>query len=187
MKYFKKTMTVQEVKNAYRKAAMALHPDKGGSVQVMQELNTEFEIAFMLAQKCNPAQSETADATETATEYRRQFYTANGWQGSRYDRKLTTKDIAKIMREYVKNVYPTYRFSITATVRGIRISLMEYPVELTNRDMLLHYYYTEPTIRHDGETQTDIENWLNHRLETAEENGNFPAKRKSLKIALRAR
>ena len=91
------------------------------------------------------------------------------------------------MREYVKNVYPTYRFSITATVRGIRISLMEYPVELTNRDMLLHYYYTEPTIRHDGETQTDIENWLNHRLETAEENGNFPAKRKSLKIALRAR
>ena len=44
------------------------------------------------------------------------------------------------MRDYVKNVYPTYRFSITATVRCIRISLMEYPVELTNRDMLLHYY-----------------------------------------------
>ena len=43
---------------------------------------------------------------------------------------------------------------------------MEYPVELTNRDMLLHYYYTEPTIRHDGETQADIENWINHRLET---------------------
>ena len=108
-----------------RKAAMELHPDKGGSVEAMQELNTEFEIAFASAQKLNPAAFDTENEKESASSYSKAFYTANGWKGSRYDRNLTAKAIAKIIREYIKNVHPAYRFSIPSDALSIYIALTE--------------------------------------------------------------
>lgn len=182
MKYFTKKMTLEEVKAAYRKAAMQLHPDRGGSTEAMQELNNEFEIAFALAQRfqnVSPQYTKKSDnSTETAGSYRRQFYTANGWQGERYDRNLTTKDIAKLIREYVKNAHPTYRFSITSDINSITIALTEYPVELTNSDLMLNYYHTDyhkrwsyvpskGNIETDSMTQSDIEEWINYQVETA--------------------
>lgn len=182
MKYFTKKMTLEEVKAAYRKAAMQLHPDRGGSTEAMQELNSEFEIAFAIAQKfkkANPIYSKRQPkTTETADTYRRQFYTANGWQGERYDRSLTTKDIAKLIREYVKNAHPTYRFSITSDINSITIALTEYPVELTNSDLMLNYYHTDyhkrwsyvpskGNIETVSMTQSDIEEWINYQVETA--------------------
>lgn len=182
MKYFTKKMTLDEVKAAYRAAAMRLHPDRGGSTAAMQQLNKEFEVAFAIAQKF-----EKADATytkrqpktaESASSYRRQFYTVNGWQGERYDRNLTTKDIAKLIREYVKNAYPTYRFSITSDIDSITIALTEYPVELTNSELMLKYYHTDyhkrwsyipskGTIETNSMTQSDIEEWIRYQVETA--------------------
>ena len=101
---------------------MQLHPDRGGSTEAMQELNSEFEIAFALAQRL--LFTEKGDnSTETAGNYRRQFYTANGWQGERYDRSLSIKDIAKLIREYVKNAHPAYRFSITSNRYHINVAL----------------------------------------------------------------
>ena len=182
MKYFTKKMTLEEVKAAYRKAAMQLHPDRGGSTEAMQELNNEFEIAFALAQRfqnVSPQYTKKSDnSTETAGSYRRQFYTANGWQGERYDRNLTTKDIAKLIREYVKNAHPAYRFSITSDIDSITIALTEYPVELTNSDLMLNYYHTDyhkrwsyvpskGNIETDSMTQSDIEEWINYQVETA--------------------
>jgi len=144
MKYFSKEMTLEEVKAAYKVAAMRLHPDRGGSTEAMQELNNAFEIAFAMAQKFSKANTtdtkQQPKTAESASSYRRQFYTVNGWQGERYDRNLTTKDIAQLIREYVKTAYPTYRFSITSDVNSITIALTEYPVELTNKTLIASYF-----------------------------------------------
>ena len=182
MKYFTKKMTLDEVKAAYRAAAMRLHPDRGGSTEAMQQLNAEFEVAFAIAQKfekADPAYTKRQPKTaESAGSYRRQFYTVNGWQGERYNSNLTTKDIAQLIREYVKNAYPTYRFSITSDVDSITIALTEYPVELTNSELMLKYYHTnyhkrwsyvpsKGNIETVSMTQSDIEEWINYQVKTA--------------------
>lgn len=40
------------------------------------------------------------------------FYTANGWAGSNYDSKLSTKEIAAKVRAYAKKNFPGFKFSI---------------------------------------------------------------------------
>lgn len=40
------------------------------------------------------------------------FYTANGWAGSNYDSKLSTKEIAAKVRTYAKKNFPGFKFSI---------------------------------------------------------------------------
>lgn len=42
------------------------------------------------------------------------FYTANGWAGSNYDSKLSTKEIAAKVRSYAKKNFPEFKFSITS-------------------------------------------------------------------------
>ena len=189
MKYFTKKMTLDEVKAAYRAAAMRLHPDRGGSTAAMQQLNKEFEVAFAIAQKfekAEPTYSKRQPKTaESAGSYRRQFYTVNGWQGERYNSNLSTKDIAQLIREYVKNAYPTYRFSITSNIRHITVSLMEYPVELTNATMMRNYcrakVRTQPVyipsknkyVNANEISEADKEEWIAYRLETANQRKDF--------------
>lgn len=40
------------------------------------------------------------------------FYTANGWSGSNYDSKLSTKEIAANVRAYAKKNFPEFKFSV---------------------------------------------------------------------------
>lgn len=40
------------------------------------------------------------------------FYTANGWAGSNYDSKLSTKEIASKVRTFSKKNFPGFKFSI---------------------------------------------------------------------------
>ena len=40
------------------------------------------------------------------------FYTQNGWAGSNYDSKLSTKGIAAKVRSYAKMNFPDFKFSI---------------------------------------------------------------------------
>jgi hypothetical protein len=40
------------------------------------------------------------------------FYTANGWAGSNYDSKLSTKEIAAKVRAYAKKNFPDFKFSV---------------------------------------------------------------------------
>ena len=42
------------------------------------------------------------------------FYTANGWAGSNYDSKLSTKEIAAKVRAFAKKNFPRFKFSITS-------------------------------------------------------------------------
>lgn len=40
------------------------------------------------------------------------FYTQNGWAGSNYDSKLSTKEIAAKVRSYAKKNFPCFKFSV---------------------------------------------------------------------------
>ena len=43
MKYFENCNTIEELKKEYKKLAFANHPDRGGDVEVMKAINTEYE------------------------------------------------------------------------------------------------------------------------------------------------
>ena len=48
MKWFEKIKTLDELRTAYRKLAMLHHPDKGGLLSDMQEINNEYETLSRL-------------------------------------------------------------------------------------------------------------------------------------------
>lgn len=159
MAYFKKIETLDGLKAEYRRLALANHPDKGGAVEAMQEINTEFEVMFRILKKATP---KTAATQETATSYRKQFYTENGWAGSRFDANLSLKEIAQIVRDYLKNVYPTWKFSVStkyaSMYQALHIAVTETPVDIFSREGIAktasyltwrqHYQTEEEALRH---------------------------------------
>lgn len=46
MRYFNNPQTLEELKKQYKKLAMQHHPDVGGSVEKMQEINAEYDKLF---------------------------------------------------------------------------------------------------------------------------------------------
>ncbi|MDM9944063.1 LPD29 domain-containing protein [Clostridioides difficile] len=69
----------------------------------------------------------------------RSFYTRNGWKGENYTSSLTTKDIGKIVRKYVKETYSEYKFSITTSSSEIAVNLMEAPESIFNKGLEKNY------------------------------------------------
>lgn len=127
--------TIDDLKKAYREYAKKLHPDCGGNTEDMQLLNDEFSMLFGIIKNrtytTNTTRGTTGETTETAAGIISEFYTANGWKGSRYNFHLTTKEISAKIRNYCKVVYPTCKFSVTTEgncyYSAITISLMEAP------------------------------------------------------------
>ena len=136
MKHFRNITSLENLKEQFRTLAMANHPDKGGKTEIMQEINLEYEVLFPIwKNKSKVTTNETAQST------RRQFYTDWGWEGENYNANLRTTDIAKIVREYLKEKYPTYKFSITAPdYNSLHIALMEAPQEVIVYENLDDYH-----------------------------------------------
>lgn len=44
MKWFNNPQTLEDLKQQYKRLAMAHHPDRGGNTKDMQEINGEYEI-----------------------------------------------------------------------------------------------------------------------------------------------
>lgn len=137
MKYFNSAIdSIDELKKVYRTLALANHPDRGGKTDVMQAINAEFDIMYSIVSmheaKIKVTNSEKQNY-ESSRTYRHNFYTENGWQGSRYDKDLTTKQITALIREYVKNAWPQYKFSVTFECYSmgctIHIALKSGPTE----------------------------------------------------------
>lgn len=111
MLYFENVNTLDELKKEYRRLAMIHHPDVGGTVEAMQEINAGFEAMFPLLRMAQNKTTETA-SEETAASYRSEFYTANGWKGTNYDAGRSLKEIAQLVRKFIKDQFPTYKFSV---------------------------------------------------------------------------
>jgi hypothetical protein len=156
MKYFNHTETMEELKAEYRRLALENHPDRGGNVEVMQEINAEFDLAYRIVEKKSPRQNSDSD-NETPTDYKREFYTANGWAGSRFKPGVSLKDIAPIIRSYVKDVYPTWKFSITReNYNGFYVYLMEAPAEIFSEEGIRKWAREEIWKRRRHGTEADV-------------------------------
>lgn len=133
MKYFNKVKSYKELKETYRELLKKNHPDNGGNIETMQEINIEYEIAFRIWK--NRAEDLTEEEKkETAASTKRSFYTANGWAGSNYNSNLSLKEIATIVRGYVKEKYPTCKFSVRTSYASmcqeLHVSIKEFPAQM---------------------------------------------------------
>ncbi len=156
MKYFKNVQSYENLKKQYKELIKDNHPDNGGNEEAMKEINVQFDALFAIWKDCRQKSDETA---ETAESIRKNFYTQYGWEGKRYDPRMSTTEIAKTIRAYCKEKYPTWKFSVTSSYFAggseINIAVMEAPVDIFNRE----YFslpmdndlrnYRRPGYRHD--------------------------------------
>ena len=70
MKYFANCTTLDELKKAYRAAAMQHHPDRGGDAEEMKRINSEYERRFeeLKHQHNTAAAADTTGRTKATTE-----------------------------------------------------------------------------------------------------------------------
>lgn len=74
--YFEKCQDLNELKSVYKQLALKHHPDCGGDVRIMQEINAEYDRIFLLLKaKQNFAANDdvtgrTKRTTETPSEFR---------------------------------------------------------------------------------------------------------------------
>ena len=65
---------------------------------------------------------------------KKHFYTANGWQGSRYNSKLSAKEIAQLLRDEFKKELPGVKVSVrsgwSAKNTKIEIAIMSAPEQV---------------------------------------------------------
>lgn len=132
-KYFKSVKSYDDLKDQYKKLLKANHPDNGGNVETMKEINVEYDALFAVWK--NKKEVETGEEIkETANSTRNQFYTMFGWEGSNHNWKRTLKEVAQIVRTYVKEKYPTYKFSVRTSYASmcqeLHVTLKESPVEI---------------------------------------------------------
>ena len=132
-KYFKKITSYEALKEQYKSLLKENHPDNGGDLSKMQEINAEYDVLFKIWK--DRKENESGEKIkETAASTKRRFYSENGWEGSRYDSKLSLKEIAARVRLYVKEKYPTYKFSVRTSYASmcqeLRVSLKESPLEI---------------------------------------------------------
>lgn len=150
MKYFKNIHSLSELKKQFRTLAIQNHPDKGGDTATMQEINAEFDAMYQILKNRPETVITEEERQETASSYRRHFYTANGWEGSRYDSLLSTIDISARVRAYAKERYKDYKFSVRTEYysggSSIYIKLVSGPVPAFKEDAPRPYVSTMSNI-----------------------------------------
>lgn len=68
MLYFEEIKTIEELKQRYKKLALQNHPDRGGSTEIMQEINKQY--AFAVSNFVNNAdQNKTIDEIISESEF----------------------------------------------------------------------------------------------------------------------
>lgn len=71
MTFFPDVTTIEDLKLAYRKLAMKFHPDRGGSTEMMQMLNKEYEfLTAKILSGSNFTQSERDFEANESVKYR---------------------------------------------------------------------------------------------------------------------
>lgn len=126
-KYFRNVKSLDDLKEQFNALAKKNHPDVGGDEEIMKEINAEYDALFPVWKHRYNQTAETP-TKETADSTRRTFYTRNGWAGDKYELGRTTKEITALVRAYIKELYPTYRFSVRFSTASM---CSEIHIELT--------------------------------------------------------
>ena len=144
-KYFKNIKSFDDLKKQFKNLLKKHHPDNGGDAEIMKAVNVEYDSLFPIWK--NRKEAETGSSiNETADSTRSEFYTENGWKGSNHSWNRTLKEIAQIVRTYIKEKYPTYKFSVrteyASMCQELHVTLKESPIpvyktfdELTSEDI----------------------------------------------------
>lgn len=132
-KYFKNITSFDDLKKKFRELLKTNHPDNGGDVEIMKEINVEFDALFPIWK--NKKEKETGETIkETAENTRAEFYTQFGWEGKNHSWNRSLKEVAQIVRAYVKEKYPTYKFSVRTSYASmcqeLHVTLKESPIEI---------------------------------------------------------
>ena len=141
MTYFKNVKSFEDLKNQFRELARKNHPDAGGDAETMKAINQEYDTLFPIWKHRHNA-TAAEPTTETADSTRTHFYTQNGWAGSKYDSSRSTKEVAALVRAYVKEIYPTYKFSVRYSHASM---CSEVHVELANAPYEIYKQFEELT------------------------------------------
>lgn len=91
-------------------------------------------------------------------------YTGGGWQGTKYDSKLTTKEIAKTVQDDLKKNYPGVKISRKTDYNSIDINIMSSDKDLykTSFDIdKMDDKTVSDTIRDSIGGYTRMDDWLN--------------------------
>lgn len=131
--YFDDVTSLEGLKEKYRSLLKENHPDNGGDDEKMKEINVEYDALFAVWK--SRVERETGQkVNETADSTRSRFYTEFGWEGENHSWNRSLKEVAQIVREYVKGKYPTYKFSVRTSYgsmcQELQVELKESPVEI---------------------------------------------------------
>lgn len=133
MKFFTNCTTLDELKKEFRRLCMIHHPDRGGDTATMAAINAEYEALFPVLKLAYNKTAETP-THETAASYRNEFYTQNGWKGSNYESARSLKEIAQLVRKFIKEQFPTYKFSVrthyASMCQELTVEMKEAPCKI---------------------------------------------------------
>ena len=105
-------------------------------------------------------------------------YTGGGWEGTKYDSTLSTKDIAKNISDYSKKEFPDVKISRKTDYNGIDINIMSSGKDLyaneTDIDKMSDRQVSD-TIRDSIGGYTRLDEWLN-KNKRKNANGSFTTK-----------
>lgn len=134
MKYFNNINSLGDLKKQYRLLALENHPDKGGSIEKMQEINNEFEKLFVIWNKKKSDNDifGNTDYSEckTAREYTSHVYDEYRWKGSRVSEYRGLKELGENVRQWLKATYPNTKWSVTTDHLCIYVRLMAADFEV---------------------------------------------------------
>lgn len=178
--YFKNVKSFEDLKSQYKELLKANHPDNGGDVEIMKEINVQFDAAFKIWKDRHNTAEPQHKTTETADSVRSKFYTDFGWEGSNHSWNRSLKEVAQIVRAYVKEKYPTYKFSVRTSYASmcqeLHVTLKESPIEIyktfeelteDDKDALIrramYNHYFNLTCWNDAELKAELEKiWREH-------------------------
>lgn len=181
-KYFKNIKSFEDLKKNYKNLIKKNHPDNGGDLEIMKEINVEFDALFPIWKNREEA-TGGGIVNETADDVRSQFYTEFGWEGKNHDWNRSLKEVAKIVRAYVKEKYPTYKFSVRTSYASmcqeLHVDLKESPVDIYKTADELNDDDREGFIRKASRNHYwELNSWNDEEFKSeynriTEEHGNF--------------
>ena len=105
-------------------------------------------------------------------------YTGGGWEGNKYDSKLSTKEIAKNINDYSKKEFPDVKISRKTDYNGIDVHVMSSGKDLYTNDSDIDKMsdkQVSDTIRDSVGGYTRMDDWLNDNNRKGA-NGTFTSK-----------